>query len=275
MRVGIVRTDLGNGIYFADLDNKTHRPFASSPPGQDLTVRRPTDAEWEILLGETIPMPVLEVGTDTNATVDTSANDTLRIRRYPGSAYTVIAVTSGVATAKTVIRDDLNTAFLAAGIPFLAAVVGTNQLRIVTVAPNMGPGAILDLDTFANGSTLNTPAGFTDGVTQTGLSLAAQIAAFQAAVYPTTTTIDVSGGTILGVGSAVGLHVFVQLLLVNVVANMVAPQLVGTPSAIRSFSIGAISKARAATFQPQGYPAGVGVAVVENDGVTPMTLSGV
>ena len=48
-----------------------------------------------------------------------------------------------------------------------------------------------------------------------------------------------------------------------------------TGDALRSFAIGAIAEARAATFQPYGLPAGVGVAVVENDGVTPLTYQGV
>jgi hypothetical protein len=226
-------------------------------------------------LGETYPLPTLEIGSDTNATVDTSANDTLRIRRFPGEAYTVIAVTAGVGTAKTVIRDDLNTAFLSNNIPFLASIVGTNQLQIATIAPNVGAGATLDLDTFANGSTLNTPAGFTDGVTQTNPSLATMIGVFQAAVYPTATTIDVSAATITTTGTAPGLSPANQALFAAAMADMVAPELVETPTALLSFAQGSIAAARAATFQPHGYPAGVGVAVVENDGVTPLTYEGV
>ena len=53
------------------------------------------------------------VGTDTNANVNTSTNNTLRVRSSPLSPYYVIAVTAGASTAKTTIVSDLNTAFSA------------------------------------------------------------------------------------------------------------------------------------------------------------------
>jgi len=267
MRVGVVRTDLGDGVYLSDLESRTHRTFSHSPPGQARTIHYPTDAE---LLTQLNSYALLSLrGTDTNANVDTSANDTLRIRQ--AGNYYVIAVTSGAATPKTTIRDDLNTAFAAAGLQFVASVVGTNQLQIDSVAPNSGPGAVLDIDTIANGSTLNTPLGLTDGATLTGLTLSA----LRTAVYPTSTTIDVSSATIVALSTFTNLTSDQQASLVTAIADVVAPQLVETGSALRSFAIGVISKLRASTFQPHGLPAGVGVAVVQNDGSTSMTYAGV
>lgn len=267
MRVGIVRTDLGNGIYFADLVSNVQRPQASSAPGQARTIRRPTDVELTDVLNEHAVLSLR--GSDTNANVDTSVNDTLRIRQ--AGNYIVIAVTSGAATPKTTIRDDLNAAFLANGLDFIASVVGTNQIQIDSVAPNSGPSAVLDIDTIGNGSTLNTPLGFADGFTATGLT----VAALQAATYPAPTTIDVSAATIVALSTFASLTTAQQTALVTAIADAIAPQIIETGDALRSFAIGAIAEARSATFQPHTLPAGVGVAVVENDGVTPMTYQGV
>ncbi|KKM07707.1 hypothetical protein LCGC14_1731200, partial [marine sediment metagenome] len=103
----------------------------------------------------------------TNALVDTSVNDTLRIRANEEDDYVVITVTSGASTAKTVIRDDLNTAFITNNLPFLASIVGTNQIQIDSTIP----AAFIDIDTIANGSTLNTPLGLADGATVTPLEI--------------------------------------------------------------------------------------------------------
>jgi hypothetical protein len=103
-------------------------------------------------------------GSDTGLTVDTSVNDTLRIRADAGDAYTVIAVTSGATEDKVTIRDDLNAGFVSNDLPFEALIVGTNQIKIIATGDN----TYLDIDLFANGSTLNTPLGFTDGATIDG-----------------------------------------------------------------------------------------------------------
>jgi hypothetical protein len=98
------------------------------------------------------------VGTDTNATVNTSTNFTLRIRTV-GSTFFSFNVTSGATTAKTTIRDDLNTAFAAAGTTLVASITGTNQLTISDSSSNVH----IETDTVANGSTLSTAVGFTTG----------------------------------------------------------------------------------------------------------------
>lgn len=99
------------------------------------------------------------LGTDTAATVNTTANKTLRIRSASTQAYSVITVTSGAATAKTTIVTDLNAGFATNGLPLTAAVAGTNQIKITTT------GGYIDIDSVANGSNLNTAVGFPAGVT--------------------------------------------------------------------------------------------------------------
>jgi hypothetical protein len=102
-----------------------------------------------------------QIGTNTSSSVNTSTNDTLRIRASGGDAYTVIAVTSGASTAKTTIRNDLNAAFSSNSLPFSARIIGTNQLQIA--ASGGVSGNVVDIDSVANGSTLNTAVGYANG----------------------------------------------------------------------------------------------------------------
>jgi hypothetical protein len=100
-------------------------------------------------------------GTNESSTVNTSSNNTLRIRDGGGDAYTVINVTAGASTSKATIRNDLNTAF--AGTSWTASTPNNNRLQIQTDHD----GGNLDIDTIANGCTLSTAVGFIDGVTYT------------------------------------------------------------------------------------------------------------
>ncbi|KKM07710.1 hypothetical protein LCGC14_1731230, partial [marine sediment metagenome] len=240
MRVGIVRTDLGRGIYLADVESAVQRNFSSEPPGQSRNIRRPTLIELEAPF-VAYPLPVNLTGSDTNALVDTSSNDTLRIRVAASDAFTVIAVTSGVSTAKTDIRDDLNTAFASNSLPFLAKIVGTNQIRIYSTGTNTGESARLENDTFANGSTLNTPLGFTDGSVNTVPSHAANVTALLAVVYPTSVTIDVSTASLVAFETVVDLSSDDQTAIIAAIADLVAPQLVETGLVELSFVQGILS----------------------------------
>lgn len=270
MRVGIVRTDLGPGIYLADVENRSQRAFSMEPSGQSRNVRQPTDNELTATLN-TVAF-VSEVGSDTNATVDTSTNDTLRIRQSATEAYSVITVSAGASTAKTLIRNELNAGFKNNNLGFVASVVGTNQIQIDSVAPNSGPSAVLDIDTIANGSLLSTPLGFTDGVTVNGLT----VAALQTAVYPTSTTIDVSSATITALSTFSDLTAAQQTTLVDAIADDIAPQFVETGFALLSFVNGVMEKMVDTTFQPGGarvgLPAGLAAAILEDDGTTPFTV---
>jgi len=277
MRIGFVRTDIQK-LYVDDIENTSQRNFSSEPRGQSRYFRKATSTELQAVLDQYALLSVR--GTDTNANVDTSVNDTLRIRQGASDAYTVIAVTSGAATPKTTIRDDLNAVFQSPTnpLPFIASVVGTNQLQIDTVAPNAGPDARLQIDTVGNGSTLNTPLGYAaGGVILTGLS----VTALEAAIYPTPTTIDVSSATINALSTFSLLTTAQQDLIrdgasENGIADVAAPRLVETGMVLLSFAYGVISKLRSSAFQPGGtrvgLPAGVAAHVTQDDGVTTFTL---
>lgn len=273
MRVGMVRTDLGRGVFIADVESRSLSNLAGNPPGQTRNVRRPTNTEWERVLA-LYPLPVAVTGTDMAVTVDTTVNNTLRIRTGGSSVYTVIVVTIGAATPKTTIVTNLNAGFTAAGLLLSASVVGTNQIRITSTGANTGPYAFFQIDSVANGSTLNTSVGFpVGGTSASGITFAALQALLQTAVYPTSTTINVSTANIIAVSTINLLSVPNQTALVAAIAELVAPTFIETGAVLLSFSGGVISRIRSATFRPDGdragYATGLAVAVVAADGVTP------
>jgi hypothetical protein len=269
MRVGIIRDDLGPGIYTQDVESRVQRAFSMEPPGQSRNLRQPTDVELDELLG--VYGIISLVGSDTGATKDTSSDDTLRIRAASG-AYQVITVTSGAATPVATVVNDLNLGFKNLGLPFVAAVVGTNQVQIDTVAPNNGPDGVLDIDTIGNGSTLSTALGFSDGATLSGVT----VSALQTAVYSGPTGIDVSSATIVALGTWADLQAADSTALVDAIADSIAPSFVETGSALLSFAYGTFSKLQDATFQPggdrSGLPAGAAAGIVQDDGVTAFSL---
>lgn len=271
MRVGIVRNDLGPGVYLADVESRTQRCFSMEPPGQSRTFRKPFDSELLSALNTYGFLTIL--GTDVAVSVDTSVNFTLRIRASAGAPFSIINVTSGLVTAKTTIRNDLNSYFLVNNLPFVASVTVANKLQINTTSDDAGPTGYLEVDSVANGSTLNTAVGFpVGGAILTGLSLAA----LKAAVYPTPITIDVSSANIAALSTFGFLSASDLANLVDAIAEAVAPRLVETGPALLSFVYGIMSKMVDPNFQPGGarigLPAGVACAIVEDDGVSPFVL---
>jgi hypothetical protein len=268
MRVGVVRSDI-NKVYLADVENRSQRCFSSEPAGQSRYFHKPTDAELTAVLNAYATLTLK--ASDAAATVDTTAGaNVFKVKTKASAAFTTINVTVGATTTKVQIAADLNAGFLAAGLPLVASIVAPNHIQLDTVAPNSGPAGYVAVDVDLN-STLNPVVGFTAGATS-GLALSA----FKSAVYPTASTIDVSSATIVALSTFSLLSTPVKTAFVAATADLVAPTLVETGPTLLSFAYGNLSKLRSASFQPGGarigLPAGVGVAIVANDGSTPFTL---
>ena len=103
--------------------------------------------------------PASSTGTDANVNVNTAVNRRLVITDENGLT-TAIVVTAGAATAKTVIRDDLNTGFALVGMTLIADIdpAAANQLRIRSTTA--GAAATFTIASVAGGSILSTPLGF-------------------------------------------------------------------------------------------------------------------
>lgn len=275
MRVGVVRSDISK-VYLSDVENRAQRNFSSEPAGQSRNFAKPTDAQLTAVLNAKAILSAK--GDNTSATSNTTGgNNVLRIRTTTGS-YTVINVTSNAALPKATLVAELNTAFASAGLPLVATLLSggdANKVQIDTVAPNSGPSAKLQIDTAANGSTLNALLHSGWAVAPPNLTGLA-VSALKAAVYPTGTTINVASATITALSTFADMQAAAQTALVAAVADAVAPSLVETGPVLLSFAYGQLSKLRSSSFQPGGarigLPAGVAVAIVDDDGSTPFTL---
>ena len=98
----------------------------------------------------------LILGNDVQATVDTTTNNTLRVRSILLDAYTSVVVTSGATTSKATIVSDLTAPLAAIGLN-----VSLNPYNQIVFQSSTGH---IEVDTVLNGSTLNTAIDLTDGV---------------------------------------------------------------------------------------------------------------
>jgi hypothetical protein len=276
MRVGIVRSDIGK-VYLSDVENRSQRCFSSEPAGQSRNFVKPTD---DALLAVLNAKAILSAkGDNASATSNTTGgNNVLRVRTNPVGTYSVITVTSNAALSKAQLAADLNTGFLNAGLPLVATVLAApdlNKIQIDTVYPETGPSATLQIDTTANGSTLNAALHSTWAAGPPNLA-GLSVAALKAAVYPSATTINVASATITALSTFASMQTAAQTALVTAVQDAVAPALVETGPVLLSFVYGVLSKLRSTAFQPGGarigLPAGVAAAIVANDGSTVFTL---
>jgi hypothetical protein len=269
MRVAVVRSDLSK-LYLADVENSSQRCFSSEPQGQSRYFSKPSDSALQSVLN-TYGLVTVR-GSDMAATVDTTvANGTkLNIKASATAAFVQVTVSSNAALPKATVVSELNAGFVAAGLPLVARLSGTNQVTIDTIQG--GSGAYIAISAASpSAGALHTVLGLAAAAT-TPVSLVA----LKAVVYPTATSIDVSAATINALGTWGLLSTAAQDALDEAVADLVAPSLVETGPVLLSYVYGNLSKLRSASFQPGGarvgLPSGPAVAVVENDGSTPFTV---
>lgn len=270
MRIGIVRSDIGK-LYLSDVENKSQRNFSSQPKGQSRYFTKPTDAQLATMLATVAFLTKLgSVGAATFNTAGTANGTKLNIKTASAQPFTQITVSSGAAVPIATIVADLNRGFTNAGLGLRARADATNHVAIDTTAK--GPSAYLEISAASpSAGALHTVLGLATAALN-GLT----VSALKAVVYPTAVTINVSSAAILAIPTFSLMASADQTALVTAIADMVAPRLVETGFALRSFAYGVISKVIGATYQPGGarigLPIGIGAAIVKDDGSTPFTL---
>ncbi len=258
MRVGIVRTDMGHGVYIADISSRDQYPYASAVRGQSRTLHRPVDSEL-LSVVKANPLPVAVTGLNTSTAVDTRLATGLSVRVSRGATFTTVPVSGTGAALKTDISAQLNSGFASAGLPLSASVVGTNQLRISST--RKGQAAYVEVNNQGSAGytgALNFVLGVAAGAL-VGPSEAALLAALKSAVY-SGAVFNVSSGAITNAGVNVntGANINYALLgsgaaqFVTRVADMVAPVFVETGDVLLSFAEGAMSELRDPNFFYKG-----------------------
>ena len=102
------------------------------------------------------------------------------------------------------------------------------------------------------------------------------VTTLKAAIYPTATTVDVSSATIQALAGITALSSTPKAACTAEIQDLTAPKLVETGPVLLSFVKGKLSKLASSSFQPggarAGLPAGVGAAIVQDDGTTVYTI---
>ncbi|HED06034.1 MAG TPA: hypothetical protein ENI61_05055 [Ignavibacteria bacterium] len=271
MRAGFVnRTDIPNGLYIDDIENTSQRNFSSQPVGQSRILRRPSDTELVTVLDSYAFLTI--VSNLTSATFDTTiANGTLlNIRDSSTGSFTQISVTSSATLSRVQVVADLNLAFKNAKLGFIARLDATNHIVLDTV--KCGPSTNIEISaTLPSAAALHTVLGLSVAVI-TGLS----IANLRSAVYPTSTTLDVSSATIEALSTFSSMESSKKTILVDSIAESISPHLAETSLVLLSFVNGVLGKASSASFQPGGprigLPVGPAIAILKDDGTTTFTI---
>jgi len=273
MRIGVIRGDLPGPIFLADLETVSQRDPAIEPPGQTYYVSRPTTAELETVLASTVGAGATTQGSNISATFPLTigaGTQTLKIRASAAAAYTVVLVPLAAYNTLADLVAGVNTVLVGTGFVARAGVAtGTFAIESTTYGVN----SYLQVDSTIGGSTFNTPAGFlAGGVVRTMPAAASYITACNPIG-----ALDVSTATMNGVG--VGTNstalAFIPALrgTQTALAQAIAPRIVETEVALRSFQVGNIAGFKSANFCPDSrrlppLPSGPAIAVVQDDGVT-------
>ncbi len=276
MRAGIVRSDLGKGVYVSDLDSRSQYPYASVVPGQARTLRRPTDDEL-LSLVKANPLPVAITGLNTSTAVDSRLATGLSIKASRGGTFSTIPVGGTGAALKTTIAAQLNSGFASAALPLSATVVGTNQLRINST--RTGEEAYVEI--YSQGSAgytgaLNYVLGIAPGVFAAPTSKAL-LTALKSSVY-TGQRFDVGSGALSAAGVTVNTGAAINYGLLGTgfvpfkekVADLVAPKFVDGGDVQLSFAKGVMSELRSPNYVFHGVT-GAALYATLDDGVTPYT----
>ena len=263
MRVAVIRGDLPQQVFLADLEPTSQFDPALEPMGQTRYVDRPRVASLTTLLASLVAASMVSTGDITFPLTINAGNQTLKLKQQVADSFVSYLIPTAVYASATTLVAGINTVL--AGTPFVAAVSPTQPLRVVFLTRATGTGARIQNDTTGNGSTANAPLVLgAGGQTFTVPSAATLIAA----TVPVGGPVDVSDVTVRG---QLGPGLIVASLLI--IQDAMAPRFIETDVAIKSFEVGHLAKLRSAQFNPDvnrlpPISSGAAVVVLADDGTT-------
>lgn len=275
MRIGVIRGDLPGPIFLSDLETISQFDPPIEPLGQTYYVSRPDVVELEgVLANATFGAGAALQGSNISATFPltiNAGNQTLKIRASAAATYSTLLVGLNVYADIAALVAAVNVALTGSGFVARAGVaVGTFAIESAT----RGVNSYLQVDSVAGGSTFNTPAGFgAASVTRTMPPSTSYITA----CLPVGGPLDVRTATLNGVGAGTASTALAFIPASKgtqaAVAEAIAPRIIETAVAIKSFQVGAIASFRSANFNPDSrripaLPSGAAITVVQDDGFT-------
>ena len=275
MRIGVIRGDLPGPIFIADVETISQFNPPTEPSGQTYYISRPTIAEVEAALAGVHGVGATIEGSDIVGSFPltiNAGNQTLRVRLKATDAFTVALLPTGVYATLGDLLAVVAPALLNYGV---IARQGTGSgARFALESSVRGVSSYLEIDTVAHLSTFNTPAGLLAGGSIRTMPTAAE---YITACLPVGGPLNVSYGTLDGVGAATAANALlyspVSRGTEEAIAGAIAPRIIETPVAIKSFQVGQIAKFRSANFNPDptrlpAFPSSAAILVVQDDGVS-------
>lgn len=272
MRIGVIRGDLSGPIHIRDLETVSQFNPTTEPRGQELYLSRPTTAEVEAALANSVTGAgaVIE-GSDIAGSFPITingTNDDLKVRTSAAAAFTTVLVAQTSYANIGALVTAVNVALAGTGI---TARQGTGSgTRLALESNTKGVTSYLEIDTSGNGSVFNTPAGFTAGA-----RTMATAAAIITATNPVGGALNVATATINAVGTGTNTNALGLIPssrgTVTAVADAIAPRITETSQAVDSWISGMIYQYRSASYNPdprRGLANGAAIAIVQDDGST-------
>lgn len=264
MRVGVIRGDIPGPVTIEDLEQVTRFNPPTEPIGQVRHIERPDP----VLVADALP-PATLLGTAdvTGGITITGANEDLKVKTDSAAGFDTATIANASYGTAQALVDAINAALVAAGSLAVMSLDDTDTFLVLS-SNEAGEGSYIEVDSTGGGSTFNVTGGFAGAGADFTMPAATAVIT---AMLPVGGPLDVSDGTMDStVGE--GLSATQQ----GVLADSIAPQLVETDVAIKSFQVGNLSGYLLATFNPDvnrlpPIADGAAISVVEDDGVTLFT----
>lgn len=266
MRIAVIRGDLPGPVFLADLEDVSQYNPPTEPRGQERYLTRPTSASFGAAMALYAPASLGSTADITFPLVINAGNQTLKLKQAASDPFTSYLIPTGNYANMTALLAAINSILSGTG-AFVAVPLGTAPtLRLAIQTTAKGAGNRIQYDTTAGGSTANTPLALAAGGANFTVPAASTVIT---ATVPVGGPVDVSPATIrtqLGAGLTEAQWVALQ--------NALAPLLVETDVALKSFQVGYLFDLRNAAYNPDPnrlppIASGAAVAVVADDGVTP------
>ena len=265
MRVAVIRGDLPGPLYLADLEVISQYDPAIEPVGQTFYISRPILSEMATALAGVAAGVLGTVNMTTIGTpiVINAGNRVLKLRlAIAPAAFVTCTIATGSYASVAALMVAVNAAIVTAGV---AASVSLDRSGTYMVLKSTltGPGAYVEVDTVADGSTFNALPGFAvGGASFTVPTAAAAITAFNPVGGP----FSVSNALVLSTIGAGATNT-----QVTDIRDAVSLHLIETQVVIKSFQVGNLAMYNSAGYTPDRnrLPASAALSIVQDDGVTP------
>ena len=260
MRIAVIRGDMQGPISVMDVEPVSQHNPPTEPRGQERRFGRPTVTGVNASLSANVPAGLAGTVDVSGGLTITGANNDLAVKTDASAAsFTTVLIPQGAYATGAALVAALNSVL---GVAKAGARLSDDGLNVVLFSATKGEGSYFGVDVSGMAGALGIATG------DVTIPSAASIIT---ATLPVGGPLDVSEATLranVGDGASEA-----QL---SAFADSIAPRLIETDAAIKSFQVGMLAGYQATSYNPDpsrrpALTAGPAIVVVQDDGVTPFT----